>query len=87
VAPWKCVYNERFLCLGEFAPLINVKQIIKRRFNFLPEKILPYFPYREITETFWYFRKINITAFQKMDLLINSCIKDSTIITRDDPLF
>jgi hypothetical protein len=75
VRPWKDIYEERGLDCRQFNNSLPTHKIEKKRFSFLPTTFQSEFGHKSVAETFYIFKNLNITAFTKIEELINLCLK------------
>jgi hypothetical protein len=73
---WKKIYYDAGFenIFFENVPVESKNLITKEKFNFLSFTITD-FPYRRVTETFYYLQKLNIISFQKLEDLLLFCIQ------------
>jgi hypothetical protein len=84
---WQGIYNKSSLLFNNFKDSREREiKIAKENFIFLPIAFTPIFPYLGTTETFYYLKKINITTFEKLENMLNLCLKP-TLTAQNIPPF
>jgi hypothetical protein len=74
-APWKLIFRENNFNHDLFGNVQNPKIIKKEKFNLVPFTFSPVFPYKNTVEVYYFLKKLNITAFQKLEKFLGLCVK------------